>query len=242
MARAATLAFAALCYLVALAGCAAFGVFVLMQGLGNWPTAPRFAAPSPWLVNVAWLVLFAAQHSGMARDKFKRVWTGVVPPPLERSVYAAVSGLLLLALPLVWQPLPGAPLWELPRALVAVPLAAALGLALIHLAYDPAGFFGLRQALAGDAPGPPERLIVTGPYRYVRHPLMACQVAFLWAQPVMPPGLALLAAGLTVYILLGTALEERDLLRRFGPAYAAYRRAVPRLVPWRRPAPPEGSA
>jgi protein-S-isoprenylcysteine O-methyltransferase Ste14 len=233
--------FAALCYFVAVAGCAAFAVFVLMQGQGLWPAA-LFAVASPWLVNGVWLLLFAAQHSGMARESFKRGWTRVVPRHLERSVYAAVSGLLLLALPLVWQPLPGAPLWEAPRALAAVPLAAGLGLALVNLRYDHLALFGLRQAMAGDSPEPQEQLVVSGPYRFVRHPLMTCLIVFLWAQPVMLPGLALLAAGLTGYILLGTALEERDLLRRFGPAYAAYRRAVPRLVPWRRPAPPEGRA
>jgi hypothetical protein len=66
---------------------------------------------------------------------------------------------------------------------------------------------------------------------------MACLLVFLWGQPVLSPTLALLSGGLTAYIGAGIILEERDLLRLFGPAYAAYRRRVPALVPWRRPAP-----
>jgi protein-S-isoprenylcysteine O-methyltransferase Ste14 len=76
-------------------------------------------------------------------------------------------------------------------------------------------------------------LRITGPYRWVRHPLMLGTLVFLWAQPVMPSELLLLDAGLTVYILLAIHLEERELIRKFGPAYADYRAKVPALIPWR---------
>src|SRR5262249_9007457 len=80
--------------------------------------------------------------------------------------------------------------------------------------------------------------VVLGPYRYVRHPQMALQLVIFWCQPVMTWTLALLSGGLTVYTAVGLLLEERDLLRRFGSAYAEYRRQVPALIPWRRPAAP----
>ena len=228
---------AVVCYLVALAGAAALAGFVLVLGCGLFSPPTRLPEGFAWLADSAWLATFAAQHSGMARDRFKRWWAPVVPPRLERSVYAALSGLLLLALPFVWQPLPGGPWWGLPRVFVLVPLIAAAGLVLVNLRYDHAGLFGPRQAWEEDRPAE-EKLLVTGPYRYVRHPLMACLLALLWAQPVMTPTLALLCGGLTGYIALGLMLEERDLLRRFGKAYADYSRRVPALVPWRRPAPP----
>jgi protein-S-isoprenylcysteine O-methyltransferase Ste14 len=229
--------FAVLCYLIALSGAGAFALFVLLSGCGWWPFPPLGEVSFPWLLNLAWLLLFALQHSGMARERFKTAWTRIVPSSLERSVYAAVSGLVLLLLPLFWQSLPGAVWWDLPRGIVAVPILAGIGLAAINATFDHTGLFGLRQAWAGDAPAPSESLIVSGPYRYIRHPLMACLLVFLWAQPRMTPGLGLLAVGLTTYIALGLVLEERDLLRRFGSAYAAYRRRVPALVPWREPAP-----
>ncbi len=227
-------AFAIVCYLLALVGAGAFACFVLLLGDDVLPPRP-FLIPWPWalVLNLAWLLLFALQHSGMAREVAKRSW--LVPAHLARSVYAALSGLLLVALVLVWQPLPGPPLWSGPGWLVVVPFGAGIGLALINARHDHAELFGLRQAWAEDRPAPPERLVVIGPYRHLRHPLMACLLAFLWAQPVMSPTLALLAGGLTAYVLLGTVLEERDLLRRFHPEYAAYRRRVPALVPWRLP-------
>ena len=37
----------------------------------------------------------------------------------------------------------------------------------------------------------------------------------------------------SLYLIAGSRFEERDLLRRFGADYAAYRDRVPGLVPWR---------
>jgi protein-S-isoprenylcysteine O-methyltransferase Ste14 len=226
-------AVAVVCYLIALAGAAAFAALVLLLGLDLYPAS--LPLPHPWLINVAWLLVFGTQHSGMARDGWKRLWTRIVPPHLERSVYSALSGVILAGMALTWQPLPGPPLWRGPQWLVVLPLTAALGMAWVNVRFDHPGFFGIRQAWTGRSEPAPERLLVIGPYRFVRHPLMTCLLAFLWLQPVMAPGLLLLSGGLSGYIVLGVVLEERDLLRRFGPAYSAYRRRVPMFVPWRRP-------
>ncbi len=222
------------CYLLALAGSGALAARVLLLGAGWGPVTP--ALVWPWAIDLAWLTAFGLQHSVMAREGFKRRWMGIVPPHLERSVYAAFSGLLLLGLSLTWQSVPGPEWWHGPSWLLALPLLAGLGLVLVNFRFDHAGLFGLRQAWSAGAPEPPERLLIVGPYRFVRHPLMACLLAFLWAQPVMPTGLALLSGGLTAYGAVGVFFEERDLLRRFHPLYAAYRRRVPALLPWRRPA------
>jgi protein-S-isoprenylcysteine O-methyltransferase Ste14 len=224
------------CYLAALAGGAALGARVLQLGAGFGPAAASLAQPWPWVVDLSWLTAFGLQHSVMARDSFKRRWTRIVPQDLERSVYAAASGLLLVGMALTWQPVPGPKLWSGPLFLLVLPLLAWVGLALVILRFDHAGFFGLRQAWSAGRPAQPEQLLIVGPYRYVRHPLMACLLTFLWAQPVMPATLALLSGGLTAYSAVGVIFEERDLLRRFHPLYAAYRRRVPALVPWRRPA------
>jgi hypothetical protein len=44
------------------------------------------------------------------------------------------------------------------------------------------------------------------------------------------PTLLLLSGGLSGYQVVGVVLEERDLLRRFGEAYAAYQCRVPAVV------------
>jgi protein-S-isoprenylcysteine O-methyltransferase Ste14 len=226
---------AVVCVFAGVAGQAVFTVFVLLLGLDWLPERAALPGPWPWVVNVGWLTAFAAQHSGMARGGFKRAWARVGPAGLERAVYVAVSGLLVLGISLTWQPLPGEPLWRLPAWFVAVALAGFLGTGVVLAQLDQGRFFGLRQVWQADA-GASEGLCVVGPYRYVRHPLMTCSLLFLWGLPVMSPTLALLSGGLTAYILLALPLEERDLLRQFGPAYAAYRRRVPALLPWWPPA------
>jgi protein-S-isoprenylcysteine O-methyltransferase Ste14 len=233
--RAAAKTVAVFCYALALAGAGALALLVVLLGLDAWPVRTPRPGVAPWLVDVGWLVLFGGQHSGMARQGFKAFWTRLVPARLERSLYAALSGLVLLGLAWTWQPVPGEPFWTGPPWISIVAAAAALGLVLVNLRFDHAGLFGLRQAW--ETTPAPDPLLVVGPYRYLRHPLMACLLVFLWTQPVMSPTLALLGGGLTAYIVAGIILEERDLLRRFGPAYTAYRRRVPALVPWRKPAP-----
>lgn len=226
------------CYAVALLGSAALGLRVFTLGLGI--TLPHLPLPGDaLLIDAGWLILFGVQHTGMARERFKQIWLRIVPERLERSLYAALSGMLLLALSLAWQPLSGAPWWNGSVWISCLALAGAVGMSAINLAYDHTGLFGLRQAW--ESTPPEDRLLITGPYRYVRHPLMTCLLLMLWGHAVMTPTLALLAGGLSAYIVLGLWFEERDLLRRFGTAYEEYRRRVPALVPWRSPHPGQPS-
>lgn len=227
---------ALLCYGVALAGAGLFGVWVLWQGVFGPQPASTIAAPWPWLIDLGLFLLFGVQHSGMARARFKR-WLWPTTARLERSTYAAVSGVLLALVVLCWHPLGDMVFWRLPSAFVALSLVGGLGLVLVNARFDHFGLFGLRQAWFPQSIAATEELLILGPYRYLRHPLMACLLLFLWGQPVLSLDLLLLNTGLTVYIIIGLILEERDLVRRFGPAYADYRRRVPALVPWRSPAP-----
>lgn len=75
-------------------------------------------------------------------------------------------------------------------------------------------------------------LITTGLYRYVRHPLYAAGIAFLWLMPIMTNNLLTINLGLTVYVVIGAILEERKLVKEFGQTYSDYAAITPMFIPF----------
>ncbi|MGJ4949319.1 methanethiol S-methyltransferase [Bradyrhizobium sp. HKCCYLS20291] len=188
------------------------------------------------IIDVLLLVLFAVQHSVMARPAFKRAWTRIIPPACERSTYVLLSSLVLLLLLWQWRPIPML-VWRVEGA-AAIALTALQWLGwLIALTstylIDHFDLFGLRQAIfALRGTQPPAHPFKTPLlYRLVRHPLMLGFLIAFWATPEMSVGHVLFAALSTAYILLGVQLEERDLVTQFGDTYERYRRRVPMLLP-----------
>lgn len=86
----------------------------------------------------------------------------------------------------------------------------------------------------------PQRLVVDGPYRYVRNPLYVTDFALILGTALLvnDPFLFLLAALYAFQLTLQLPLEERELRRRFGDQYGRYCEVVPRFVPRLRPAGP----
>ena len=92
-------------------------------------------------------------------------------------------------------------------------------------------FVGIEQALRPGGSAGPEKLITTGLYRWVRHPLYTSGYLILWLVPVMTWNLLALNLGLSAYMWIGSIFEERKLAAQFGPAYEDYRARTPRIVP-----------
>ncbi len=91
--------------------------------------------------------------------------------------------------------------------------------------------FGLRSfhAAANPTAG---GLVTTGPYRFIRHPIYAAVLLFVWAAVASHPSPALLAAGIvaTGATAVRIAAEERLVVRRY-PEYRAYAARTSRLIP-----------
>ena len=85
--------------------------------------------------------------------------------------------------------------------------------------------------------GVPQRLVVEGPYRYVRNPLYVTDFALILGTALLTnvPFLFPLAVLYAAQLALQLPLEERELRRRFGTRSSRYCRLVPRFVPRLRP-------
>jgi protein-S-isoprenylcysteine O-methyltransferase Ste14 len=89
---------------------------------------------------------------------------------------------------------------------------------------------------------PPQRLVVRGPYRYVRNPMISGVALVLFGEALLlvsRPHLGWALAFLGINAVYLPLLEEPGLLHRFGETYREYCRHVPRLLPrWRPWEPP----
>jgi len=240
MARAFYLLFGVLAYLIF------FATFLyLVAFVGNLPWVPRTVDRGHEVVGLAHAIaadlgliaLFGLQHSVMARRRFKEAWTRIVPEPLERSVYVLTASLVLILLFWFWHPIP-APIWSAANPLLVYLLWGLFGLGwlivlLSTFLLNHFELFGLQQVWHGAKGGPaaPPEFRTPLFYKRVRHPLYSGFILAFWAIPAMSAGHLLLAAGMTIYILIAIRHEERDLVRLFGIQYQEYRRRAGMLLP-----------
>ena len=210
-----------------------FAGFGVPKGIDQ---GPRAAVPVAAAIDLLLLLLFAVQHTVMARPWFKRRWTRIVPAPAERASFVLAASLVLALLFWLWRPV-GGTVWNLSGpgadalwAVYAAGWAAAVSSTFLISHSD---LFGLRQAWlhARRARYSPPPFTERGLYGRIRHPLMAGFVVVFWSAPAMTAGHLLFAATATGYILAGIAFEEHDLIQSLGDTYTAYRARVPALIP-----------
>jgi protein-S-isoprenylcysteine O-methyltransferase Ste14 len=85
---------------------------------------------------------------------------------------------------------------------------------------------------------PPRRLVVRGPYAYVRNPMISGVLLVVLGEAMVlrsPPHLEWALLFFLINAVYIPLLEEPLLRERFGDAYQEYCRHVPRLVPRLRP-------
>lgn len=81
---------------------------------------------------------------------------------------------------------------------------------------------------------PPTALVVEGPYRYVRNPVVACLLGAMLGEAITLSSTGVLLMFLCFLVLAHrqvTRLEEPLLRKRFGRAYEDYCARVPRWIP-----------
>ena len=242
MTRIAAFLYGVLCYAATVASLVYAAGFLANIGVPkSIDTAPTADTLRAVLTNLGLLGVFAVQHSVMARQGFKRLWTKIVPRTVERSTYCLFSAAALGLLMWQWQPM-GGTIWHVEAAwarylLFGLSLVGWVGVYYSSFLINHFDLFGLRQVwlhLRGREYTP---LAFQTPtlYKWIRHPLYLGLTLAVWATPDMTVTHLLFAVGVLGYIIVGIQFEERDLIASLGTRYAAYRRAVPMLLPLLRP-------
>lgn len=183
--------------------------------------------------------VYGVLHSVLAANGTKRWAARIIGQAAYTRIYrlffavvAGITALPMLALPTL---LPDREIYRIttPWVYLTLLLQALAAAALLVGVMQTGGmrFVGIEQLFDPDAASARDRLVVSGLYRYVRHPLYTASFIFLWLTPVMTWNLLALIIGLSAYMLIGTIFEEQKLVEQFGTDYEAYRKKTPRIVP-----------
>lgn len=83
---------------------------------------------------------------------------------------------------------------------------------------------------------PPPRLVTTGPYAYVRNPMLTGVFILLFGLGILFNSVSLVFIFTPIFIVLNVlelkAVEEQELEKRFGKEYNGYKKRVPMFTPW----------
>jgi protein-S-isoprenylcysteine O-methyltransferase Ste14 len=183
------------------------------------------------LLGFAWILYFFI-HSFLASNEVKlyveKGFSGLFSYYRILYNFIATAGLIPLLYLSILLPNPYlfSPSWLSPVAYLLI----FVGLMLLYLAFkafDGAEFLGLKKEKK------PE-LVLSGMYRFVRHPLYFATIILILGLflliPTQKMGLVLLIS--YVYILVGYRLEERKLVAVFGTTYTTYQKRVKALIPY----------
>jgi protein-S-isoprenylcysteine O-methyltransferase Ste14 len=188
------------------------------------------------VLNALLSLVFFLQHSGIVRRGFRHRLGRFVPPHYHGAVYTIVSGLTLIILLIFWQS-SGNVMLDV-QGLPEIFMRSFFFLAIVGTCWGmwalrSVDMFGLDAVIKKhkDEPVAVKPFSVRGPYRWVRHPLYLFTIMLFWSYPVITADRLLLNVLWTLWIIVGTVLEERELVEDFGDDYRDYQAKVPMLLP-----------
>jgi methanethiol S-methyltransferase len=188
----------------------------------------------PWLAAASW-VGYGAMHSLLAANKIKNKLAATAPgfAPYYRITFNLIAILLLLIPLLLTKMDSGLPLWQWPLSLNWLPncmaLLAVAGFIWSLKYYDLrefAGFLNKNKHNGFDI----AKLKISPLHRFVRHPWYFFMLVIIWTREMNTTQLVS-AVVITLYLIIGSRLEENKLIEQFGDSYRNYRSKVCGLIP-----------
>jgi len=189
--------------------------------------------------NLLWFGLWCGQHFLMSRKFYKQA-TGLWGSPLERPIFATAAWICWFLQIYTWQPITDCttfnvfevPLWHWILSGIICALAAVFIVSLLWTL--PEHVFGTDRYKYAHGQYPQGTLITWFPYGLVRHPAAAGFLWLYWFFPSYTPNHIYLATLWTIFILVGTLLNEEGGLvgqDEFGQRYLKYQKEVSAFYP-----------
>ena len=192
------------------------------------------------LIDAILSIMFFLQHSIFVRRGFKQWLEKYMLDVYHNAFYGITSAIALLVILVFWQkspiliaPADGVSFWLI-RVLLFLCLAGFFWGAKSLGSFDALGVKPLMRYMS-NKPSKLQKIIAKGPYRWSRHPLYLFVIIIIWACPVLTLDRLIFNIMWTIWIIIGTFLEDRDLHREFGCQYLEYSSQVPMLIPYKIP-------
>lgn len=212
-------------------------LYFLYAGSLNWIQL-NLNESEKFVLNGVLCLAFFLQHSGMIRRPFRRSLSSFIPNHYQGAIYTLASGVILFVFVAFWQNSDtilfeaGGLFRNILRVLFFLSI---LGMFWGLYALRSIDMFGLNPILKYIRTTPIQEIpfTVRGPYRWVRHPLYLFMIILFWTCPILTADRLFFNILWTIWVVVATVLEERDLTNDFGDAYHAYQARVPMLLPRR---------
>jgi methanethiol S-methyltransferase len=194
--------------------------------------------PITLLFDAVLCMIFFIQHSTMLRKWFRNRSLKFIPTPYYGAFYAIASSAVLFTILIFWQKSATSLLsttdayrW-LPRMLFLLSIVGFIWTTRALGAFDPFGakniFYHINNKQPKILP-----LVIRGPYKLARHPLYFFSLLMIWSCPDLSADRLVFNMLWTGWIIVGTLLEETDLVREYGDEYRDYQRAISMLIPFK---------
>lgn len=191
----------------------------------------------PYLIVLAvflgYFILHSLAASIMMKQWVARHWPALMPYyRLSFNILAIVLSVPLLMVMLFF---PGEPLWQWQGIgfylTSAMALLAVAGFFYSLQYYDLSEFWGTRQLKERNTSVDDQESFKISPlHRYVRHPWYFLSLVIIWTRDVSTIQL-LVYLLVTAYFIIGSAMEEKKLIRYHGEVYRKYQKKVAGVIP-----------
>ncbi len=198
----------------------------------------QFSNSAAIIFNILLSSVYFTQHSIMIRRTVRAKIEYYLPDESFYAFYSICSGVFLSAAVLFWQETDlliisiSEPYRHVFYAITVVSIGGLLWATRSLTDFDP---FGKKQISNFLKKRKTKKQILTlrGPYKFTRHPFYFFILLMIWSYPVITLDRLIFSLIWTLWVTLGTVLEEKDLVREIGKDYVEYQTAVPMLIPYK---------